>query len=104
MACAVAGERPMPPRDAKPVGERGSPPVGPLNPNSRLGRQRSPLAQGRDKMDAIVVGIDVSKNRLDVAVRPSGETFVVARDSRGLGELIARLKPLAPTAIGLEAT
>jgi len=55
-------------------------------------------------MDAIVVGIDVSKDRLDVAVRPAGEHFVVPRDPQGLRELNARLTPLAPTAIGIEAT
>lgn len=55
-------------------------------------------------MDAIVVGIDVSKDRLDVVTRPAGEHFVVARDPQGLRELIARLKPLAPVAIGVEAT
>ena len=27
----------------------------------------------------VFVGIDVAKDRLDVAVRPSGESFVVAR-------------------------
>lgn len=55
-------------------------------------------------MDAIVVGIDVSKDRLDVAVRPTGEAFVVARDAEGLDSLIARLVPLAPAAIAVEAT
>ena len=55
-------------------------------------------------MDAIVIGIDVSKDRLDVCVRPTGETFVVARDSEGLDALIARLTPLAPTAVAVEAT
>lgn len=55
-------------------------------------------------MDAIIVGIDVSKDRLDVAVRPSGEVFVVGRDAPGLEELIARLAPLEPAAIALEAT
>jgi transposase len=55
-------------------------------------------------MDAIVIGIDVSKDRLDVAVRPSGETFVVTRDAEGLDALIARLAPLAPTAVAVEAT
>lgn len=54
-------------------------------------------------MDAIVVGIDVSKDRLDVAVRPTGDGFAVARDAGGLGELIARLEPLAPSAVALEA-
>src|SRR5687767_2722337 len=104
MLAAVAGERPSAPRDTKPVGELGSSPVVPSNPNSRLGRQRSPLAQGRDRMDAIVVGIDVSKDRLDVEVRPTGEAFVVARDAEGLDSLIARLLPLAPAAIAVEAT
>ena len=51
-------------------------------------------------MDAIVVGIDVSKDRLDVAVRPTGETFAVERDAEGL----SRLAPLEPQAIAVEAT
>lgn len=55
-------------------------------------------------MDAIVVGIDVSKDRLDVAVRPTGETFAVARDADGLDRLMARLTPLAPAAVAVEAT
>ena len=55
-------------------------------------------------MDAIVVGIDVSKDRLDVAVRPTGEMFVVSRDAEGLDALIAKLTPLAPRAVAVEAT
>jgi transposase len=55
-------------------------------------------------MDTIVVGIDVSKDRLDVAVRPSGESFAVSRDASGLDDLINRLKPLLPQVIALEAT
>jgi len=52
----------------------------------------------------VVVGIDVSKDRLDVAVRPSGERFAVPRDAAGLDALIARLAPLAPAAVAVEAT
>ena len=55
-------------------------------------------------MDAIVVGIDVSKDRLDVAVRPSGQVFAVARDADGIDGLIARIAPLCPTAVAVEAT
>lgn len=55
-------------------------------------------------MDAFVVGIDVSKDRLDVAVRPSGEVFAVARDADGIDGLIARIAPLCPTAVAVEAT
>jgi len=52
----------------------------------------------------VVVGIDVSKDRLDVAVFPTGEAFAVARDAEGLDALIARLMPLSPQAVALEAT
>lgn len=55
-------------------------------------------------MDAVIVGIDVSKDKLDVHVRPGGESFVVARNADGLDELIVRLKFLSPSAIGVEAT
>lgn len=55
-------------------------------------------------MDAITVGIDVSKDRLDVAVRASGEQFVVERSARGLDELALRLKAIAPALVALEAT
>lgn len=52
----------------------------------------------------VVVGIDVAKDRLDVHVRPAGETFVVGRDAEGLAALIDRLATLAPGLIVLEAT
>ena len=55
-------------------------------------------------MDAIVVGIDVSKDRLDVHVHPSGEAFGVARNAEGLERLNARLAPLGPWAVAVEAT
>lgn len=55
-------------------------------------------------MEAIYVGIDVSKDRLDVHVRPSGEAFAVARDGQGLEELVARLSACSPTLIAVEAT
>jgi len=50
------------------------------------------------------VGIDVSKDRLDVHVRPSGRAFAVARDDKGLALLIGDLRDLAPDLIVLEAT
>ena len=52
----------------------------------------------------IFVGIDVSKDRLDVHVRPSGEAFVVARDDKGLATLGERLRLRPPQLIVLEAT
>jgi transposase len=55
-------------------------------------------------MDASFVGIDVSKDRLDVHVCPSGEAFTVSRDGKGLQALIDRLRTLLPQLIALEAT
>jgi len=55
-------------------------------------------------MENIVVGIDVSKDRLDVALRPSREVFAVERNSAGLDLLVVRLKDLSPRIVALEAT
>jgi transposase len=55
-------------------------------------------------MEKITVGIDVSKDRLDVTVRPSGERFAVPRTGAGLDDLVARLKVMKPNLIVLEAT
>jgi transposase len=52
----------------------------------------------------VFVGIDVSKARLDVHVRPLGVGFSVGNDAAGYGSLIARLRPLRTTRIVLEAT
>jgi len=53
---------------------------------------------------SVFVGIDVSKDRLDVALRPSGDRWAVAHEEPGLATLVARLQGLAPTLIVLEAT
>jgi transposase len=50
------------------------------------------------------VGIDVSKERLDVAVRPKGERFSVANDEEGRVQLRKRLSKLKPERIVLEPT
>lgn len=55
-------------------------------------------------MDTIVIGIDVSKDRLDVAVRPSGEAFTVERNAAGLEQLVERLRMLSPSVVAMEAT
>jgi transposase len=55
-------------------------------------------------MDIIAVGIDVSKDRLDVGVLPGEETFAIENSAAGLQELTARLVELAPQIVALEAT
>jgi transposase len=49
-------------------------------------------------------GIDVSKDRLDVQLRPGAEAFTVARDGQGLEQLVARLVAAGPELVVLEAT
>ena len=50
------------------------------------------------------IGIDVAKDRLDVHLRPSGESFAVARDGEALAALVERLRQLAPVLVVMEAT
>jgi len=52
----------------------------------------------------IFVGIDVSKARLDVAMRPTGERESVANDKAGIKALVKRLAEIQPAWIVLEAT
>jgi len=55
-------------------------------------------------MSPIFIGIDVSKARLDVAVRPSGQTESVSNDTAGIEALVKRLSENRPALIVLEAT
>ena len=100
---------PQPPRVSEPEKKQGAPSTGSIeNPNSRLGRKPSPHSQGRimerHPASPSFVGIDVSKDRLNVHVRPSGQVFAVARDCQDLAQLVADLITLAPALIVLEAT
>jgi len=53
---------------------------------------------------SLFVGIDVAKDRLDVHLRPTGETFSIGHDAAGLVALTERLVPCAPAIVVLEAT
>lgn len=55
-------------------------------------------------MAMVYVGIDVSKDWLDVHVAPAGECWRVARDAAGLDELVGRIGGLGPLCVGVEAT
>ncbi len=52
----------------------------------------------------VFAGIDVSKDRLDVHLRPSDRSFAVPRDGPGLERLTAELRALSPALVVLEAT
>ncbi len=53
---------------------------------------------------SVWIGIDVSKERLDVAVRPTGAAWQTPNDARGIATLVQDLTALAPTRVVLEAT
>lgn len=55
-------------------------------------------------MDEVIVGIDVSKERLDVHALPKGEPFTLGRDEAGLKALVKRLAKLSPRVVAMEAT
>jgi transposase len=52
----------------------------------------------------LYAGIDVSKGRLEVAVRPVGERFGVPNDDAGIDELVGRLEERRPALVVLEST
>ena len=50
------------------------------------------------------VGIDVSKERIDVAVRSTGRSWSVSYDGVGVDDLVAHLKELKPAGVITEST
>jgi transposase len=52
----------------------------------------------------VFVGVDVSKEILDVAVRPSGERWRANNDEPGLEQLVGQLRKLSPVLVVMEAT
>ena len=50
------------------------------------------------------VGIDVSKAQVDVAVRPTGQRWVVSYDDTGVQELVSQMVDLGPALVLLEGT
>ena len=54
--------------------------------------------------EPVYVGIDVSKSRLDVGVRPSGDVWSMDYDEAGIRDLASRLQSLGPAAVLLQAT
>src|SRR6202521_5731641 len=52
----------------------------------------------------LFIGIDVARDNLEVAVRPTGEHWSVGNHTVDMAELLVRLRALGPTLIVLEAT
>ena len=56
------------------------------------------------KENEINVGIDTSKDKLDIYIRPLGEYFVVENNASGVKEALRRIQPHKPKRIVIEAT
>ena len=54
--------------------------------------------------EGIYVGIDVAKAQVDVAVRPTDDSWEVSYDDAGVRQLVSRLKALEPVMVLLEAS
>ena len=54
--------------------------------------------------ESTYVGIDVSKERMDVAVRPTGRSWSVSYDGAGVDDLVAQLKDIKPAGVITEST
>ena len=52
----------------------------------------------------VFVGIDVAKDWLDIAVRPTGAAWRVAQDDEGVADLVRQLTKLQPKLIVMEAS
>jgi transposase len=57
-----------------------------------------------DAKQTYYAGIDVSKEHLDVVLRPTGEYLRENNDERGIESLAARLKEAGPALVVVEAT
>lgn len=55
-------------------------------------------------MENVYVGIDISKDRLDIAVHASSEQWQFSNDTAGISRLRRMLKKISPTLIVFEAT
>jgi transposase len=77
-------------------------------PERLPGQFKARIPQGREMEEPMsteyFVGIDVSKDTLDVCVYPTQDTFRVPNSPDGVDELIKRLKPIEPRLVVFEAT
>jgi transposase len=77
-------------------------------PERLPGHFKARIPQGREMEEPMsteyFVGIDVSKDTLDVCVYPTQDTYRVPNSPNGLDELMKWLKPIEPQLIVFEAT
>ena len=69
--------------------------------SARLGQHQGEVIMERE---SIFIGIDVAKEKMDIAVRPSDRTWSTSYDDDDVEVLVGQLQELSPTAVILEAT
>lgn len=55
-------------------------------------------------MEQVFIGVDIAKDKVDVHIRPAGESFALPRTTEALAFLAERLAALKPVLIVMEAT
>lgn len=94
---------------AEPVNELGSSRPSLISPNSCLAPLSPHFTRKGDRESMggeqkTVVGIDVSKGTLEVAVRPDASRWEVRNEEKDIERLVVRLQKLKPDLVVLEAT
>src|SRR5665213_133860 len=115
-ADTAVGPRPIAPRTATSVAEHGTSRLRVLSseqptelPGRQTGRSARSNSQGRNSRmtqvaTPVFVGIDVSKDKLDVARSDSRQLVTVDNNEKGIGQIIKLLKDASPACIVVEAT
>src|SRR4029077_12860490 len=108
---AVRSSRPSPdlspfPPEAYPAGEQGTDPVSSFNPNSCLGARARTSKEGSGRMPqhARIVGIDVSKLKVEGCIRGLQQRLSEPSTPQGEAALIAWLRANAVTLAVMEAS
>ena len=79
-------------------------PIEPVSCKDGPARSQEVQLEGEPRYVGIdgYVGIDVSKAQVDVAVRPTGQSWVVSYDETGIKELVSQMVGLGPADRGMQ--
>ena len=100
--CDIGPERPSKSEGRRTLPQRARTTAWAIKPvSARLGQHHGDMTM---EQEAIHIGIDVAKERVDIAVRPSDRTWSTSYDDDGVEALVGQLQELSPAAVVLEAT
>lgn len=79
-------------------------PVVPANSTASAANSSSTPASVAQHSDGPFIGIDVSKDKLDLAIDGQSDIRSFSNDDKGIAQLLALLQPMQPALVALEAT